>query len=149
MLFIGIILSLGLLGLIIYFAFSNKSSRILKLSAIGALALICLALIVCGFILIFGGGSDEDQITLPVFADAAPQQERAAGPMDIILLLVFLFGLAIVIYVAMKREKERKKAMTPSLSNVPLKFTRDPAKKDDSADSAEDDAFDFDDLDLN
>ena len=147
MLVIAIILSLGLLGVIVFFVFSPKSSSLLRMAGIGALGLICLTLVICGLILIFGGGDDGDEITLPIFADAAPQQEPTVGVFEIVVLFIFLFAIAMIIYVAMKKEKLRKKAITPSLANVPLKFKQEEIKDDDAFGTG-DDSFNLDDLDL-
>ena len=113
-----IILSAGLLGLIIYFAVSPKSSRLLKLAAVVALGLIGLSIAICGFFLIRGPSEGNDPLPLPVFQDASPKPVKNN---NVIVMLVFLavllFILGASIYVSLRDQKKAGKE--PKKSPLP------------------------------
>ena len=100
MLVVSTILSAGLLGLIIYFLVSPKSSRLLRLAALGALVLIALAIGVCGVLLILGPSQKQgDDIVLPVFQDAAPPVKSSSNfPAIFISLVLFVVVVGLIIY---------------------------------------------------
>jgi hypothetical protein len=103
-----VILSLTLLGAIIYFVVSPKSSRLLRVSGIIALVLIGLALGVCGIVLVRGPAEVEDAIPLPFLLDAEPKPKNKTNIGVIIgyfAAFAVIFGL--VAYSA-KKEKQRK-----------------------------------------
>jgi predicted membrane channel-forming protein YqfA (hemolysin III family) len=106
-----IILSIGLLGIIIYFAVSPKSSKLLKLAAFIALGLIVLSLAICGIFLIIGPGEDDGDIFLPIFHDAAPQADSSGNTTMVVSFFVALFGiLGLIIFLALR--EQRKKAVS-------------------------------------
>ena len=112
------ILSLGLLGVIIYFAVSPKSSRLLKLVAIIALAVIGLSLLICGFFIIRGPSQDPAAVPFPVFADT-PAPERKGNIADLIILAVLIVVVSLVILVAMKKNpKKPEPVKKPVVSSV-------------------------------
>jgi Na+/melibiose symporter-like transporter len=105
------IISLVLLGAIIYFVVSPKSSRLLKKSAIIALALIGLAVGVCGVFLVRGPAKVETEIPLPFLADAEPKPQNKTNIGVIIgyfAAFVIIFGL-----VAYSSRKEKGKKYEP------------------------------------
>jgi amino acid transporter len=103
-----IIFSVALLGVIIYFVVSPKSSRLLRVSAIIALALIGLAVGVCGIFLIRGPAEVETTIPLPFLLDAEPKPENKTSAGIIIgYFAAFAIILALVAYSA-RKEKQRK-----------------------------------------
>jgi len=104
-----IILSVGLLGVIIYFAVSPKSSRPLKLAAIIALALIGLSLGVCGIMLIRGPGQGKAVITLPFLLDDTPQPPPKKSNLAVILtfLVSFFFIVGLVLMTTMREKKNK------------------------------------------
>ena len=106
-----IILSVGLLGVIIYFAVSPKSSRPLKFAAIIGLALIGLSLGVCGILLIKGPGQGKAVVTLPFLLEDTPQPPAKKTNMAVILtfLVTFFFIMGLVLMTTMK-EKQNKPA---------------------------------------
>ncbi|MCL2601203.1 MAG: hypothetical protein FWD91_00155 [Treponema sp.] len=108
MLFVLVILSAGLLGVIIYFAFSRKSSRLLKRAAFAALALIALALVVCGIVLIVGPGEVAVQIPVPGFQEPVePEPEKRLSTELLIFLLVFLFILGLIIFLVLRGQRKK------------------------------------------
>ena len=83
-----VILSVGLLGLIIYFAVSPKSSRLLRLTALVALVLIGLSLGICGIFLIKGPGETKEFIPL-VLQESQPQAKSSNTGAIITFFIVF------------------------------------------------------------
>ena len=101
------ILSAGLLGLIIYFAISSKSSRQLKIAALVALGFIAIALGVCGVILLLGPSEDPMAVPFPVLPE--PQQAETASSFSIADILVFVLMIGIVGLMVYASRKEQKK----------------------------------------
>lgn len=143
-----IILSAGLLGLIVYFAVSPKSSRLLKISALAALALSAVALGICGIFLIRGPGKGAVEIPFP-FPTQASAEPAGKGNLAtiIIFVAVFLTIMGIIIAIAMRdrrnpaeagKKPEKKPAGQNSASPVPA--GPDSGLPDDNFD---DDSFDI------
>jgi len=108
--FLGII-SVVFLGGIIYFVVSPKSSHLLRLSAIIALALIGLAVGVCGVFLIRGPAEVKTDIPLPFLTDAQPKQ---AAKTNIGVIIGYFAVFAIIVgLVAYSSKKERQKKYVP------------------------------------
>ena len=103
-----IILSVGLFGLIVYFAVSSKSSRHLKLAAFIALGFIALALAVAGFFLIAGPGESGHHIPLPAFQEAQPATAEDSNILEIIIFfLIFLLIMGIIIGINLKNQRKK------------------------------------------
>ena len=115
--FLGII-SVVFLGGIIYFVVSPKSSRLLRLSAIIALALIAISVGVCGVFLIRGPSEAESTIPLPFLADAGPKP-KAKTSIGVIIAYFAAFAF-IVGLVAYSSKKEKAKKYEPA-KKVPKK----------------------------
>jgi len=116
-----IILSVGVLGVIIYFAVSPKSSRPLRFAAIIALALIGLSLGVCGILLIRGPGQSQADISLPFLLDDTPQPPAKKSNLAVILtfLVSFFFIVGLVLITTMK-EKQGKTAQQKKVPDKPV-----------------------------
>jgi len=114
MLIVSIIISVGLLGVIIYLVVSPKSSRLLRLSGIIALGLIGLSLGICGIFLVRGGGSSHATaiVPLPFLPEDAPPPKNTNLPVVISFFLVFLFILGLIVVTTI-RDKNKK----PTLVN--------------------------------
>ena len=147
MLIVGIIFSIGLLGVIIYFAISAKSSRLLKLTAIIALGLISLSLVISGIFIIKGPAEDPSIIQLPVFQDTAPQVKKSFRVVDIVILAVMIIGLVVVIVKASKDQKKTPKKAA-SKSRGALDFPDDDAGHSGKDLALDEESFELDDLDL-
>ena len=103
-----IIISVGVLGLIINFAVSPKSSQLLKFAATIALGLIGLAVIICGIIIFIGPKQNPDAILLPFMSeDDGTQPTRGrTSIMDIVIFAVLLGVIGLVIARSMKQQKK-------------------------------------------
>ena len=135
------ILSLGLLGVIIYFAISPKSSRLLKLTALIALGVIGLSLMVCAILIIIGPKGDKETIPL-VLQDVAPQVKRDKNILDIIIIIGLLLVVSLVIFKSMRDQKKSgltlKKPEKPKLfqdgDDLVLNVKLDNAEEDNDED---------------
>jgi heme A synthase len=109
MLFVIIPLALGFLGVIVYFALSKESSRIVRFAALIALGAVILSVLICGVIVILGLGGGEEE---PVMPDFLATEEPAPPAKDntLITILGALFLLAFLVAVAVLSLKEQKKS---------------------------------------
>ena len=113
-----IILSAGLLGLIIYFAVSRKSSRHLKLAAFIALGLIALAVAVAGFFLVSGTGESAYQIPLPAFQEGTAQGEDSNIMEVVIFFLIFVLILGLIIASNLRKQRKKETGGKPPKSGA-------------------------------
>ena len=115
------IFSMGLLGLIIYFAFSSKSSRFLKLAAKIALGLIGIAIAVCSVFIVLGPSEDVMDIPLPVFSDAPPEQPRRGNVFEIVIFLAILaMIISLLVYLSIKDQKKKAEALKKKAEKPPV-----------------------------
>ena len=136
-----IILSLGLLGVIIYFVVSPKSSRLLRLVAIIALGLIALSLAICGIILIRGPSEDTEAVVPPFIleSDSKPA-EKSNVPMVITFLIVLVFIMALIVRTSINEKKKPVKPEKKEDKPKPVqKPSEDSAVNVDSAPGSDDD----------
>ena len=106
-----IIFSLVFLGLIIFIAFSPKTAKPVKRTALIALAVIGLSIVICTILLILGPGKEQGDIPLPVLQDTTPQSESSGNVAAVIMFIaVFLLVMAAIIVLSLR--KERKKNVT-------------------------------------
>ena len=110
MLVVLILFSAGLLGLVVYFAVSQKSSRHLKLAAFAALGLIALALGVAGFFLIVGHGEGAHHVPLPIFQEAQAQAVDDSNIAEVIIFfIVFALVMGLIVWTALKNQRKKRK----------------------------------------
>ena len=140
MLIILAILSVGLLGTIIFFAFSTKSSRLLKLAALVALGLIGLSIGICAIFLIIGPSEKSDEFTLPIFSDAPqppPQHTNIVESIVFFAIFVGIMGLITVLAIRDHRKKgaipvkPEQKAVFANPADIELKPKEKDEKKGD------------------
>ena len=123
MLIVLAILSVGLLGTIIFFAFSTKSSRLLKLAALVALGLIGLSIGICAIFLIIGPSEKSDEFTLPIFSDAPQPQPKHTNIAESIVFFAIFLGIMGLITVLAIRD-HRNKIASPAKPEPKTAFTR-------------------------
>jgi multisubunit Na+/H+ antiporter MnhB subunit len=143
-----IILSVIVLVIIINYAVSGKSSRIVRLTALGALGLIALSLGVASIIIAVNTFSkDNEEDHLPIFLEAQQDEpKKTANLVEIIIFLVIIVALIAVIAVvsSMERKKrlaEAKKAGPSRLFTNAAKPADSDVKAEETPDKAKDDEF--------
>ena len=146
-----IIISVVLLGVIINYAFSRKSSRILRLAALGALGLIALSLGIASIIIATSGSNDDtEEDHLPIFLDLPQEAPQKSNFVEIITFLVFLTVIiALIIVIAykdrkMKQAEAKKPGASPMFSNVGKHEDLDIKAEEPPVKAKEDDGFDLD-----
>ena len=146
MLVVLIILSIGLLGLIIYFAVSKKSTRLLKMAATIALGLIGLAILICGIFIIKGPKNDPNA-ALARFMTAEESQAitQSFNFTDLIILIILLGIITLVIVRSMREQKKMAKAIPDKKpkTHKPEEINLPQQESDDSILNLDDDSFDL------
>ena len=145
MLVVLIILSVGLLGVIIYFAISSKSSKPLRLAAVLALALICLSLGVSCFFLIRGPVEDPSAIPIAVLLEGTKPAKKESNIMNIVSMALVLVFLGLVITKAMRDQAKIDKLAVKTVQPkaFPKNDDLDVSMGDEDI-NIDDDNFDFD-----
>ena len=116
-----IILSIGLLGLIINYAVSSKSSKFLRLAALIALGLIAVSLGVASIIIGINGAEQEaEEIHLPIFLEAPKETPKKGNIVEIIIFLVILSSIVVLIVVVTSRENKKKLAEAKKAGASPI-----------------------------
>ncbi|MDR2094687.1 MAG: hypothetical protein LBP76_04110 [Treponema sp.] len=109
------VLSIGLLGLIVFFFFSKKSSRSLKRAALAALIVIGISLAVCGFFIIRGPGVSEAELYLPVTTVVDEPPVKGVNILSLLIFLVILTALlGVIIFIGMR--DQRRKAVEEAIA---------------------------------
>jgi amino acid transporter len=106
MLYVIIPLSVVLLGVIVYFALSRQSSRILRFSALAALGAIILSVLICVIIIFANTEFAAEEPVMPDFLAAeAPPAPR--GNFLVLFLLAFfiIVFLGVVIFLSLKERR--------------------------------------------
>ncbi|MDR1443355.1 MAG: hypothetical protein LBI94_00585 [Treponema sp.] len=110
MLFVIIPLSIALLGLIVYYALSPRSSKTLRLSAFGALVCIMLSVVICTIIIFANLGGNDEPVMPDFFAAEPPNAAPENNFFILVLFAVFLLILlGIVILLAVRERRIRGK----------------------------------------
>jgi hypothetical protein len=131
-----VILSVVLLGAIIYFAISPKSSRLLRLASVIALGLVALSLLVSGFFIIKGPSEEEATIPFQLFSDTPPPAKSNFRLFDIGVLVFFLGIIGFVIAKAMRDQKKAQK-------EVKIYKPKEPVEDSGALEEKADDSLDF------
>lgn len=111
MLFVIIPLSVVLLGVIVYFALSPRSSKMLRLSALGALGAIMLSVVICVIIIAVGMETANEEPVMPDFLAAEPPQAAAEGNLAALFILAaFLLALlGTIIFLSLRERRLQEK----------------------------------------
>ena len=122
MLVVLIVLSVGLLGTIIYFAFSKKSSRLLRISSLAALGLIGLSLGICAIFLVIGPGEEEGSIALPFITDTPEPKGAQRNTFEIVLFIaVFLGIMGLILGLYFRDYRKKSKQSKPAVKKAAFK----------------------------
>ena len=126
-----VIFSVVLLCVIINYAVSPKSSRLLKMAALIALGLIALSLGVASVILAINSFSEEaDEERLPIFLEAQKDAPKDRGNwVEIIAFLLIV--AALVTLIAVETSKDRKKKLAEAKKAGASPIYQNAGKQDD------------------
>ena len=101
-----IIISIALLGVMVYFALDKKSSFKMRLAALGAIALMILTVIIC---VIIGLSEKTVPIDPSTFIVGEPLEVKEEGNSIIAILFSILFLLALFVVIVVLAMREHKK----------------------------------------
>ena len=106
MLFFQITLGLVILAAIIYVAVSKKSSFKLRIAALGALALMIIAVIICLFVIF---GSDPAPAGPSLFDTEPSSQPPVTGhsPLALVFFIIFLLAFFLTVLLLSLREQRQ------------------------------------------
>ena len=114
-----IIVPIGLFALIVYFAVSKKSSLFIRWTAIMALIIIGISVIVCLFIIF---GEPAAVVVKGPVVNVIPEEEviaiKKGDPLPLfIFAIILLLFIALIVYIAL-REQYRTREKTKSLKDA-------------------------------
>jgi len=102
-----VLLGLGTLSVVIYMAVSRKSTFMVRIVALGALAIMVLAVIIC-LVVFFKTGVKVEPVLLPdMLPSDIPPPSKGANALTMVLFVVFLVALFVVVTVVALREQRR------------------------------------------
>ncbi|WP_010259424.1 hypothetical protein [Treponema primitia] len=111
MIIVGILVSLALLGVIIRFALSKQSEKLVKRAAVIALAVIGLAIVICLIMILTGPKPVEEE---PVFSGlplAEPVQVADSNMVYALLFgIIMLLFLGLIIFLSTRDKKTKRKS---------------------------------------
>jgi amino acid transporter len=114
------IVAVGALGYVVSLFLSKKSSQIQRLVALGALILSGIVLIICGAILIFGGGTEiKDPYAFPLDPKPVEPEGMSQTTEFFIFLIIILLFFGFIIFWGLR---EQKKHASGTDKNKPQKF---------------------------
>ena len=110
--FFLILLGIAIFGGIVYLAITPKSSFITRIVAIGALALMVLAVIVCLLFIfgVVGSGAQTVQMLPDAVLSNEPVVQQESNYIGMILFIFFLLALMLLIVLLSMREQKRSMA---------------------------------------
>jgi uncharacterized membrane protein len=117
MLFVIIPIALGFLGVIVYFALSKESSRVVRLAALIALGAVILSVLVCGIIVLLslGGGGEEPVAPDFLVAERPEAPAKTDTFVMVIVLLFLLLFLGLVVFLSLKEQRKTAERKTEIL----------------------------------
>jgi heme/copper-type cytochrome/quinol oxidase subunit 4 len=110
MLIVGIIFSIGLLGVIAFLALSKKSDKLIKKLAFFALILIGVSIVLSTAIVIIFAKPPEEPIEFQIPGLMVPQPKTSDSSNNIMVLIfaiVLVLFLAMIIYLSLKEQKKK------------------------------------------
>jgi amino acid transporter len=114
MIIVGALVSLAFLAMIIRFALSPQTDRLVKRAALIALAAIALTIIVCLVMVIAGPGAEEEEEVfagLPLAEPVVPAGNPNRVYMLVLGVIVLLF-VGLIIFLSLREEKKKRLAQT-------------------------------------
>ena len=112
MVYLGVLLGIAIMAAMITMAVNKKSTFIVRVASLIAIALMILAIIVCLFIVFTDNRVPVDESVLIVGAPVEVNQEGGGNSMVLLLLIIIL--LALFALIAVSALKEHRKAFPKS-----------------------------------
>jgi len=106
MIFAGVIIGIVILAAIIYLAVDKKSTLIIRLASLGAIALMFIALVICTIVILTDNTVPVDPSVLIV---GAPPETKDVKNKSAPIAFVIIFVIAIFVFIAIAAMREQKK----------------------------------------
>jgi hypothetical protein len=114
MIFVGIVIGIVILGAIVYLALNKKSTLLIRLACLGAIALMLITVIICVIVILSDKTVPIDPSTLIVGAPAEVQDEKN-NSVAIVFSVVFIITIFIVIAVLTMTEHKKSQPAKDSI----------------------------------
>ncbi|AEF86079.1 hypothetical protein TREPR_3048 [Treponema primitia ZAS-2] len=112
MIIVGIIVSLAMLVVIIRFALSKKTEKLVRLASIIALGLIVLAIVFCLIMIAAGPKEVEEEVAFTALPPSTPVAVTNTGAVYFLIFgIVVVLFLGFIIFTAMRDQKKGKKSL--------------------------------------
>jgi len=117
MIFAGIIIGVVILAAMIYLAIDKKSTLIIRLASLGAIALMFIALVICTIVILTDNTVPVDPSVLIV---GAPPATKDVKNKSVPIAFVIIFAIAIFVFIAIAamREQKKNKPKTDGIDNL-------------------------------
>jgi len=108
MIFVGIIIGIAILSAMVYLAVDKKSTLIIRLASLGAIALMFITLVICTIIVLSDNTVHTDPSMLIVGAPAEVNKEKDNSLTILISIVVVIAIFVIIAVMALKEHKKNK-----------------------------------------
>jgi len=117
MIFAGIVIGIAILAAMIYLALDKKSTLVIRLACLGAIALMFITMVICAIIILNDNTVPIDPSVLIVGAPTEKKEVKnnSAAVISIIVVVVALF---VFIAVLTMREQKKNKPKTDNVDNL-------------------------------
>ncbi|MDR0494355.1 MAG: hypothetical protein LBG95_01830 [Treponema sp.] len=102
-----VIISILMMGGVIYLAIAKNSTFLIRVVALGALALMVLAVIVCLVIFFRETATPKQMILLPDVDPADVPPQEGSNPLTLVMYIFFLLALFVMIMILSLRGQKR------------------------------------------
>jgi Kef-type K+ transport system membrane component KefB len=106
MIFAGVIIGIVILAAMIYLAVDKKSTLIIRLASLGAIALMFITLVICTIVILNDNTVPVDPSVLIV---GAPPETKEVKNNSAAIAFVIIFVIAMFVVIAITSMKEQKK----------------------------------------
>jgi len=114
MLFAGIIIAIAILSATVYLALDKKSTLIIRLACLGAIALMLITLVICAIVVLTDNRIPVDPSVLIV---GAPTEKKEVKNNSLAIFSIIGFVIVIFIFIAILTLREHKKNL-PKTENA-------------------------------
>jgi lysylphosphatidylglycerol synthetase-like protein (DUF2156 family) len=117
MIFAGIIIVIVILAAMIYLAIDKKSTLIIRLASLGAIALMFITLVICTIVILNDNTVPVDPSVLIV---GAPTEKKEVKNNSVAIAFIIIFVIAMFAFIAITamREQKKNKSKTEGADNL-------------------------------
>lgn len=106
MIFFGILVGIGLIGVMVYLALDRKSTFPTRMASLGALAVMILSIIIC-LVIIFTDNSVPVDESILIVGAPVETPEKKTNIAELVLMIIFLLILfALIAFLTFREHKK-------------------------------------------